>query len=88
MTTPARSLVLAGLAACSLAACSEDRAARAGQSLGSASARAGQAVEGAAAKTGQAVGTANQRAGRFFERLGERIQGRPAASPPPPPATP
>ena len=84
-----RPILLAGIATASLAACSEDRAERAGQSLGSASAKAGQVVEDLAAKTGRAVGTASNRAGRFFERAGERIQGKAAPAPPPPsPATP
>ncbi len=84
-----RPVLLAGVTAATLAACSEDRAERAGQSLGSASAKAGQVVEGLAAKTGRAVGTASNRAGRFFERAGERIQGKTAPAPSPPsPATP
>lgn len=71
-----RVAVLAGLLALAgLGACSEERAGRAGQSVGDASAKAGQAVEGLAARTGRAVGTASDRAGRFFERAGERIQG-------------
>ena len=88
-TRSLRPVLLAGIAAVSLAACSEDRAERAGQSLGGASAKVGQVVEGLAAKTGRAVGTANNRAGRFFERAGERIQRKTAPAPPPlPPATP
>ena len=86
---PARSLrpsLLAVAALASLVACSEERAERAGQSVGNVSAKAGQAVEGFAARTGRAVGTANQRAGRFFERAGERIQGKPATTTPPRPA--
>ena len=59
-----------------LTACSEERAERAGQSVGGASAKAGVAVEGFTAKAGQTVGTATDRAGRFFERAGERIQGK------------
>jgi len=78
--------VLLGLGVGVLAACSEDRAERAGQSVGNVSAKVGQTVESLAAKTGQAVGTANQRAGLFFVRAGERVQGKPAT--PPPPATP
>jgi hypothetical protein len=76
--------LLLGLGAGILTACSEDRAERAGQSVGNVSAKVGQTVEGLAAKTGRAVVTANDRAGRFFERAGERIQGKPGPATTPP----
>jgi hypothetical protein len=74
---------LLGLGAGVLAGCSEDRAEQAGQSVGNVSTKVGQTVEGLAARTGRAVVIANDRAGRFFERAGEKIQGKPAATAPP-----
>ena len=64
-------ILLLGLGAGILAACSEDRAERAGQSVGNVSAKVGQTVENLAAKTGRG-GRDRQPAGGTFLRTGGR----------------